>query len=159
MHMWRTIAIAVLVLAGCSGQSDGGERIVAESATTTTEQATSTTRQATTTPIEDAESNEERFVAQIQRRLDYDDASLEDTALSMAGHMCSALDIIYNEASEDVSIDDKNELAGLGLDEGMDTSLDDEVTAIIYVIAAEQICPDHAGFVADYLEARGLPHT
>lgn len=146
--MWRTIAIALVLLAGCSAQSD----YRAEQTTSTTRQTTETT----TLTREDVQTSEERFVTQIQRRLDYDDPTLEDDALGIATHMCDALNVIFSTNAPDT---DETELAAAGLDIGMDTGLDDEVTAIIYVIGAEQICPDHAGFVADYLEARGLPHT
>lgn len=139
--MRRALAVVAVLLAGCSG--DGSKQA---SPATTQEQRTTTTL-----------APGDQFLEVIERRLEYDDPSTPETALGMAQGMCEALDTVYdNSAATDEA---KADLAGVGLDQTMAVDLDDRVTAIVFVVATDKLCPQHTQVVADYLRARGLPHA
>lgn len=150
MRRTLILALAVIVLAGCSSSGDPGAG--ADDTTTTTERTTTTL-----TP-------NEAFLSEIERSLDFgNDAGGGPATLALAQSICDSLttnaSIAADDAANDTPQTDASVIAaanGMGISAAFTGDSPDDVIAVVLRAGGEHLCPDHATTIEADLQARGL---
>lgn len=141
------LAALTLVLAGCGGDDE------AASTTSTTEHATTST----------TSSPRDAFLDDLDDRLTFVGSGQPDRAADLAEMICAELtDMPAGVAADDAPADSPESDAAIGaalqtmLLDAAREPLDDEVAAIVFELAGEHLCPEHADRIGRYLDDAGL---